>query len=105
MFPPRLSHPSGAYPERAACGRTSRSPGLATALSGLLPAAALASEPSQQAHMPPLDADLIAMQAGPPDTAAASAPTDGRLRLVSGAADDGFIRALRDELDRLLTHH
>jgi hypothetical protein len=80
--------------------------------------------------MPPLDADLIAMldrvreiygddilagiyeraqnatirQSGPPD-AAAVAPTDGRLRLVSGAADDGFVRALRDELDRLLTHH
>jgi predicted ArsR family transcriptional regulator len=81
--------------------------------------------------MPPLDADLIAMldrvreifgdeilagiyeraqnatirQAGSPGTAAADAPTDGRLRLVSGAADDGFVRALRDELDRLLTHH
>jgi predicted ArsR family transcriptional regulator len=44
-------------------------------------------------------------QAGSPGTAAADAPTDGRLRLVSGAADDGFMRALRDELDRLLTHH
>jgi hypothetical protein len=81
--------------------------------------------------MPPLDADLIAMldrvrtmfgdeiladvyeraqnatirQAGSPGTAAADAPTGGRLRLVSDAADDGFVRALRDELDRLLTHH
>jgi predicted ArsR family transcriptional regulator len=81
--------------------------------------------------MPPLDADLIAMldrareiygdeilagiyeraqnatirRAGSPDTAAAAAPTDRRLRLVSGAADDGFVEALRDELDHLLTHH
>ena len=81
--------------------------------------------------MPPLDAELIAMldrvreiygdeilagiyeraqnatirRAASPGTAAADAPTDGRLRLVSGAADDGFVRALRDELDRLLTHH
>jgi predicted ArsR family transcriptional regulator len=81
--------------------------------------------------MPPLDGDVIAMldrareifgdeilaavyeraqnatirQAGPPGTAAADVPTDGRLRLVSGAADDGFVAALRDELDRLLTHH
>ena len=44
-------------------------------------------------------------QAGSPDAAAAPAPTDGRLRLVSDAADDGFVRALRSELDRLLTHH
>ena len=42
-------------------------------------------------------------QAGSP--AAAPAPIDGRLRLVSAAADDGFVRALRSELDRLLTHH
>jgi predicted ArsR family transcriptional regulator len=81
--------------------------------------------------MPPLDADLIAMldrvreifgdeilagiyeraqnatirQVGSPGTAAPDAPTAGRLRLASGAADDGFVRALRDELDRLLTHH
>ena len=33
----------------------------------------------------------------------ASAPSDARLRLVSD--DDGFVRALRDELDRALTHH
>jgi hypothetical protein len=44
-------------------------------------------------------------QAGSPGTASVPAPTDGRLRLVSDAADDGFMRALRDELDRLLTHH
>jgi hypothetical protein len=44
-------------------------------------------------------------QAGSPGTAAARAPTDGRLRLVSDAADEGFVRALRSELDRLLTHH
>ena len=43
-------------------------------------------------------------QAGSPGTAAADAPTDGRLRLVSDAADDGFVGALRSELDRLLTH-
>ena len=43
-------------------------------------------------------------QAGSPGTAAAQAPTDGRLRLVWDAADDGFVRALRSELDRLLTH-
>jgi predicted ArsR family transcriptional regulator len=36
---------------------------------------------------------------------AADAPTDGRVRMVSDAADDGFVRALRNELDRLLTHH
>ena len=32
-------------------------------------------------------------------------PNDGRLRLASNADDDGFLRALRDELDRALTHH
>jgi len=32
-------------------------------------------------------------------------PNDGRLSLVSNADDDGFLRALRDELDRALTHH
>ena len=32
-------------------------------------------------------------------------PSDGRLRLVSNSDDDGFVRALRDELDRALTHH
>ena len=35
----------------------------------------------------------------------ASAATDGRLRLVSSSEDDGFLRTLRDELDRALTHH
>jgi hypothetical protein len=80
--------------------------------------------------MPPLDAEIRAMldrvrqlfgdeilaevyeraqnaairQAGAPGTAAAKAPTEGTLRLVSDAADDGFVRALRNELDRLLTH-
>jgi hypothetical protein len=44
-------------------------------------------------------------QAGSAGTAAANGSTDGRLRLVSDSADDGFVRALRDELDRLLTHH
>ena len=32
-------------------------------------------------------------------------PNDGRLRRVSNVDDDGFVRALRDELDRALTHH
>ena len=44
-------------------------------------------------------------QAGSPGAGAAHAPTDGTLRLVPAAADDGFVRALRSELDRLLTHH
>ena len=44
-------------------------------------------------------------QGGSPAAVAADAPADGRLRLVSDAADDGFVRALRNELDRLLTHH
>ena len=30
---------------------------------------------------------------------------DGGLRLVSSSDDDGFVRALHDELDRALTHH
>jgi hypothetical protein len=34
-----------------------------------------------------------------------SVPDDGRLRLVSSVDEDGFVRALRDELDRALTHH
>ena len=42
--------------------------------------------------------------AGSAGTAAANAPSESRLRLVSDAADDGFVRALRDELERLLTH-
>ena len=37
--------------------------------------------------------------------AAAGASNDRRLRLVSDSSDDGFVRALRNELDRLLTHH
>ncbi len=32
-------------------------------------------------------------------------PRDGRVRRVSNVDDDGFVRALRDELDRALTHH
>jgi hypothetical protein len=81
--------------------------------------------------MRPLDADLIAMldrareiygddilagiyerarnvairQTRSSGASAADVPSDGRLRLVSGAADDVFVPALRDELDRLLTHH
>ena len=35
----------------------------------------------------------------------ASAPSGGRLRLVSNSGDAGFLRALRDELDRALTNH
>lgn len=35
----------------------------------------------------------------------ASVSSDGRLRLVSNSDDDGFVRALRDELDRALTQH
>ena len=35
----------------------------------------------------------------------ASAANDGRLRLVSDSEGDGFLRTLRDELDRALTHH
>ena len=41
-------------------------------------------------------------QAVPPGAAAAH---DGTLRVVSDSMDDGFVRALRNELDRLLTHH
>lgn len=37
--------------------------------------------------------------------APASAQTGARLRLVENPDDDGFPRALRDELDRALTHH
>jgi hypothetical protein len=44
-------------------------------------------------------------QAGSPATEAAHAPTPGRLGLLSDAADDGFVRALRNELDRLLRRH
>ena len=43
-------------------------------------------------------------QAGSPGTAEANASSESILRLVSNAADDGFVRALRDELERLLTH-
>jgi hypothetical protein len=31
-------------------------------------------------------------------------PSGGRLRLISKSGDEGFVRALRDELDRALTH-
>ena len=81
--------------------------------------------------MPGLDADIIAMldrvrqvfgddvlggiyerahnaairQAGSPAAATANAANDGQLRVVSDSTDDGFVRALRDELDRMLTHH
>ena len=42
-------------------------------------------------------------QAGTPATSPPGASTDGTLRLVSGPADEGFLQALRDELERLLT--
>ena len=38
-------------------------------------------------------------------SAGAAAANDGTLRVVSDSMDDGFVRALRNELDRLLTHH
>jgi predicted ArsR family transcriptional regulator len=38
-------------------------------------------------------------------TTAETVPSDRTLRLVSNSEDDGFLRALRDELDRALTHH
>ena len=43
-------------------------------------------------------------QARGPATAEA-VRSDRRLRLVSNSEDDGFLQALRDELDRALTHH
>lgn len=86
---------------------------------------------SAQAHMPGLDAEIMAMldrvrqvfgdevlggiyeraqnaairQSVSPDAATANASNDGQLRVVSDSTDDGFVRALRDELDRVLTHH
>lgn len=42
-------------------------------------------------------------QARGPNTPA-SVPSDSRLRLASNSDGDGFVRALRDELDRALTH-
>ena len=43
-------------------------------------------------------------QASPRETPA-STRNDRGLRLVSNSEHDGFVRALRDELDRALTHH
>jgi predicted ArsR family transcriptional regulator len=43
-------------------------------------------------------------QASPRETPA-SMRNDSGLRLVSNTEHDGFVRALRDELDRALTHH
>jgi predicted ArsR family transcriptional regulator len=86
---------------------------------------------SPQASMPPLDEEIRALldhvrevfgdevlagiyeraqnaairQAGSLATASPRAPTEGRARLVSHAADDGFATALRNELGRMLTHH
>jgi len=34
-----------------------------------------------------------------------SVPDEGMPRPVASAGDDGFVLALRDELDRALTHH
>jgi len=36
---------------------------------------------------------------------AAGENADGKLRLVAASDDEGFVRALREELDRALTHH
>ena len=86
---------------------------------------------SAQAHMPGLDAEIMAMldrvrqvfgdevlggiyerahnaairQSVSPGAATANASNDGQLRVVWDSTDDGFVRALRDELDRVLTHH
>jgi hypothetical protein len=40
-----------------------------------------------------------------PGAAVTNASNDGRPPLVSDSTDDGFVRALRSELDRVLTHH
>jgi hypothetical protein len=86
---------------------------------------------SPQADMPGLDAEIMAMldrvrqvfgdealggiyerahnaairQSVSPSAATANAPNDGQMRVVSDTTDDGFVRALRDELDRVLTQH
>jgi hypothetical protein len=44
-------------------------------------------------------------QAGPPGTSAPRASTGERMPLVSDSVEDGFLRALRNELARLLRHH
>ena len=43
-------------------------------------------------------------QTASPAEAGAETSSEGPLRLVSGSKD-AFVRALRDELDRMLTHH
>jgi len=40
-----------------------------------------------------------------PGAATTNASDDGQLRVVLDSTDDEFVRALRDELDRMLTHH
>ena len=155
MFQPRLSHPKSCVfrTDVHRCFRLHDPYGCATALCGLLMAtrgqAARVSprychkeksrhvsrtrkvKRSAQAHMPGLDAEIMAMldrvrqvfgdevlggiyeraqnaairQSVSPDAATANASNDGQLRVVSDSTDDGFVRALRDELDRVLTHH
>ena len=46
-----------------------------------------------------------AIRQAPPREPPASMRNDSGLRLVSNTDHDGFVRALRDELDRALTHH
>ena len=46
-----------------------------------------------------------AIRQAPPRETPAPMRNDAGLRLVSNSDDDGFVRALRDELDRALTHH
>ena len=86
-----------------------------------------------RAHMPELDAEILSMldrvrqvfgddvlggiyeraqnaairQSVSPGaaTATTNASDDGQLRVVLDSTDDEFVRALRDELDRMLTHH
>jgi hypothetical protein len=86
-----------------------------------------------QAQLPELDAEILSMldrvrqvfgddvlggiyeraqnaairQSVPPGaaTATTNASDDGQLRVVLDSTDDEFVRALRDELDRMLTHH
>ena len=55
-------------------------------------------ERAERRTNPPADSNV------PVDTPA-SVPSDGRLRRVSNVDDDGFVRALRDELDRAWTHY
>jgi hypothetical protein len=45
-----------------------------------------------------------AIRQAPAAATQATVPNEAGLRVVWRSDDDGFIRALRDELDRLLTH-